>query len=41
MAVTGDVEKELPDSGRFSQLTRVMLSSYEDKQAKLGEREEL
>ena len=41
VAVTGDVEKELPGSGQFSQLTRVMLASYEDKQTKLGERGEL
>lgn len=30
VVVAGDVEKELPHSGQFSQLTRVMLASYED-----------
>lgn len=37
VAVTGDVEKELPASGWFSSPTRVKLASYEDKQTKLGE----
>lgn len=41
VVVRGNVEKELPDSGRFSQLTRVMLASYEDEQIKLWVRGEL
>lgn len=40
-ASAGDVEKELPDSGQFSQPCQVMLASYEDKPTKLGERGEL
>lgn len=38
VAVTGDVEKELPASGWFSS-ARVKLASYEDKQTQLGEGE--